>query len=153
MLGVTRFFFLRRLSWTMHSTLSQRQFPQGAPSTTSHRTLRARHDTQARAARRFVTLCGGSEPSSADARFFDLSLGRPLVEEALSAGSGEGDIDGEVAFTAESSRAACDDIVAACEVDAESKKKKWVNKKKGGSKKKWPLCMYPRLYMWMSQCT
>jgi fructose-bisphosphate aldolase class 1 len=101
------------------STLSQRQFPQGAPSTTSHRTLRARHDTQARAARRFVTLCGGSEPSSADARFFDLSLGRPLVEEALSAGSGDDEIDGEAAFTAESSRAASDDIVAACEFGGE----------------------------------
>lgn len=40
----------------MHSTSSQRQFPQGAPSTTSQRTLRALQDTQARAARRFVTL-------------------------------------------------------------------------------------------------
>lgn len=36
------------------STLSQRQFPHGLCSTTSHRTLRARHDTQARAARRLV---------------------------------------------------------------------------------------------------
>lgn len=126
------------------STLSQRQFPQGAPSTTSHRTLRARHDTQARAARRFVTLCGGSEPSSVDARFFDLSLGRPLVEEAWSAGSGEGDTDGEVAFTAESSRAASDDIVAACEVDGEGEKE--ILKENG-------LNVSIPGYMWMSQCT
>lgn len=46
----------RRLSWTMHSTLSHRQLLHGIPSTTSQRTLRARHDAQARAARRFVTL-------------------------------------------------------------------------------------------------
>jgi hypothetical protein len=35
----------------MHSTLSHLQLPQGAPSTTSHRTLRALQDTQALAAR------------------------------------------------------------------------------------------------------
>jgi hypothetical protein len=111
------------------STLSQRQFPQGAPSTTSHLTLRARHDTQARAARRFVTLCGGSVPSSGAARFFDLSPDRPSAVEALSVGSGDGEIDGEPAFAAESSaayssaNAASDDIVAACEVDGESKRR------------------------------
>jgi hypothetical protein len=38
----------------MHSTLSHLQFPQGLCSTTSQRTLRARHDTQALAARRLV---------------------------------------------------------------------------------------------------
>lgn len=48
--------FRRRLSWTTHSTLSQRQFPQGNCSTTSHRTLRALHDAHARGARRLVTL-------------------------------------------------------------------------------------------------
>lgn len=48
--------FRRRLSWTMQSTLSQRQFPQGNCSTTSHRTLRALHDAHARGARRLVTL-------------------------------------------------------------------------------------------------
>lgn len=55
--------FRRRLSWTTHSTLSHLQLPQGAPSTTSQRTLRARQDTQARAARRFVTLV---EPLGSD---------------------------------------------------------------------------------------
>lgn len=40
----------------MHSTPSQRQLPQGAPSTTSHLTFRARQETQARAARLFVDL-------------------------------------------------------------------------------------------------
>lgn len=66
----------------MHtSTLSQRQFPQGAPSTTSQRTLRARHDTQARAARRLVTLCGGASPPSPviDARFTPIVLSPALV--------------------------------------------------------------------------
>lgn len=48
--------FRRRLSWTMHSTLSHLQFPQGKCSTTSHRTLRALQDAHARGARRFVTL-------------------------------------------------------------------------------------------------
>lgn len=86
------------------STLSQRQFPQGAPSTTSQRTLRARHDTQARAARLFVTLCGGSAPSLGAARFLDLSSDRPSAVDALS-GSGDADSDGEPAFAAESSAA------------------------------------------------
>jgi hypothetical protein len=45
------------------STLSQRQLPHGAPSTTSHRTFRARHETQARAALRLVTFCGALESS------------------------------------------------------------------------------------------
>ena len=44
----------RRLSWTTHSTLSHLQLPQGAPSTTSHRTFLALHDTQALAARLLV---------------------------------------------------------------------------------------------------
>jgi hypothetical protein len=59
--------FRLRLSCTMHSTSSHRQLPQGAPSTTSQRTLRARHDTQARAARRLVTLPSVVET---DALFF-----------------------------------------------------------------------------------
>ncbi|KAK1655270.1 hypothetical protein BDP81DRAFT_1625 [Colletotrichum phormii] len=53
-------YFRRRLSWTTHSTLSHLQLPQGAPSTTSQRTLRARQLTQARAALRFVILVGGA---------------------------------------------------------------------------------------------
>jgi hypothetical protein len=52
------------------------------------------------------------------------------VEEALSAGSGEGEADGEVAFTAESSRASCDDIVASCKVDVERRKKGWIKKRR-----------------------
>lgn len=39
------------------STLSHLQLPQGLCSTTSQRTLRARHDTQALAARRLVFFC------------------------------------------------------------------------------------------------
>jgi hypothetical protein len=62
-------YFLRRLSWTTHSTLSHLQFPQGAPSTTSQRTLRALQDTQARAARLLVAL-GASAPSIAEADLF-----------------------------------------------------------------------------------
>ncbi len=80
------------------STLSHRQFPQGAPSTTSQRTLRARHETQARAARRLVTFCGASEllsPPGA-ALFLDLSVGsatdgdgdnEPLADESLDVSS------------------------------------------------------------------
>lgn len=49
----------RRLSCTMHSTLSHLQLPQGAPSTTSHRTLRALQDTQALAARLLVIFAFG----------------------------------------------------------------------------------------------
>lgn len=56
--------FRRRLSERMQATLSQRQFPHGAPSTTSHRTLRALQLTQARAARRFVILVAGSPLSA-----------------------------------------------------------------------------------------
>lgn len=52
--------FRRRLSWTTHSTLSHLQLPQGAPSTTSQRTLRALQLTHARAALRFVILAGGA---------------------------------------------------------------------------------------------
>uniref|UniRef100_A0A0D2YKG3 Uncharacterized protein n=1 Tax=Fusarium oxysporum (strain Fo5176) TaxID=660025 RepID=A0A0D2YKG3_FUSOF len=51
------------------STLSQRQFPQGVPSITSHRTFRARQATQARAARRLVAFCGCSELLEGEARF------------------------------------------------------------------------------------
>jgi hypothetical protein len=56
-------------TWKRTSTLSQRQFPQGAPSTTSHRTFRARQDTQARAARRFVIFSGCSESPEGEALF------------------------------------------------------------------------------------
>lgn len=66
--------FRRRLSCTMHSTLSHRQLPHGAPSTTSQRTLRARHETQARAARRLVIL-GAPLGSDSDAvRFLPVEL-------------------------------------------------------------------------------
>lgn len=64
------FFFLLRDSCTIHSTLSHLQFPHGAPSTTSHRTLRARHDTQALAARLLVTLAGPEASGLEEARFF-----------------------------------------------------------------------------------
>ena len=77
-------YFRRRLSWTTHSTSSHLQLPHGAPSTTSQRTLRARHDTQARAARRFVIL-----PSAAiDARF----LGDDDVSPT-DGGAGGGDME------------------------------------------------------------
>ena len=80
--------FRRRLSWTMHSTLSHLQFPQGAPSTTSHRTFRARHETQALAARLLVTLVGADESVVLPARFFggggfwDADLGGLIVVAA-----------------------------------------------------------------------
>lgn len=64
--------FRLRLSCTTHSTLSHLQFPQGAPSTTSHRTFRARHETQALAARLFVIFPGADE-SVAPARFFGVA--------------------------------------------------------------------------------
>ena len=54
----------------MHSTLSHLQFPQGAPSTTSHRTLRALQETQARAARRLVTLAAPFASVVEPDRFF-----------------------------------------------------------------------------------
>lgn len=77
-------YFRLRLSWTTHSTSSHRQLPQGAPSTTSQRTLRARHDTQARAARRFVTL-----PSEAtDVRFFG-----DAAVSVVDGGAGGGDME------------------------------------------------------------
>lgn len=66
------------------STLSQRQFPQGAPSTTSQRTLRARHETHARAALRFVTL---TTPPSAELRFLTDTLLSVLLR-----GGGEGEL-------------------------------------------------------------
>lgn len=68
----------------MHSTSSHLQLPQGAPSTTSQRTLRARHDTQARAARRFVTL----PSATTELRFF----GDDEVSVADD-GAGGGDIE------------------------------------------------------------
>lgn len=78
----------RSCSCKRTSTLSHRQFPHGAPSTTSQRTLRARQDTHARAARRLVTLCGGASPPSPamDARLTPTVLSPPLpvgVEPAL----------------------------------------------------------------------
>lgn len=66
------------------STLSQRQFPQGAPSTTSQRTLRARQETQARAARRLVTFVGCSESPDGEDLFLDFS---PVLV-AVDAGDG-----------------------------------------------------------------
>lgn len=51
----------------MQSTLSQRQFPHGNCSTTSHRTLRALQDAHARGARRLVTLLALSVLSFASA--------------------------------------------------------------------------------------
>jgi hypothetical protein len=51
------------------STLSQRQFPQGVPSITSHRTFRARQATQARAARRLVAFWGCSDMLEGETRF------------------------------------------------------------------------------------
>ena len=67
--GVKKTHFRLRLSCTTHSTLSHLQFPQGAPSTTSHRTFRARHETQALAARLFV-IFPGADGSVAPTRFF-----------------------------------------------------------------------------------
>lgn len=93
--------FRRRLSWTMQSTLSQRQFPQGNCSTTSHRTLRALQDAHARGARRFVTLLALSfasavEPcrflacaSAVDEGFFALAV-VSLTSVRLSAGPSPG---------------------------------------------------------------
>jgi hypothetical protein len=69
----------------MHSTSSHLQLPQGAPSTTSQRTLRARHDTQARAARRFVTL----PSATTEPRFF----GDDDEASAVDEGAGGGDMD------------------------------------------------------------
>jgi hypothetical protein len=98
------------------STLSHLQFPQGAPSTTSQRTLRARHETQARAARRFVTLRGASSSSAAVAsealRFLvGFVLSAPFIflvlllqELLLSEGAGEGESAMASARAGESSR-------------------------------------------------
>lgn len=70
------------------STLSQRQLPQGAPSTTSQRTLRARHETQALAALRFVTLAGCPDSVDVEGRFLESVL--PSAEWCE--GGGEGDM-------------------------------------------------------------
>lgn len=67
--GSSLTYFLLRDSCTTHSTLSHRQLPQGAPSTTSQRTLRARHDTQALAARLLVILAGVEDSELTDKRF------------------------------------------------------------------------------------
>lgn len=72
------------------STLSQRQLPQGAPSTTSQRTLRARHETQALAALRFVTLAGWPDSVDVEGRFLESTLVRPSPE--WWEGGGEGDM-------------------------------------------------------------
>lgn len=48
----------KKVIYIYTSTLSKRQLVHGDSSTTLQRTLRARHDTHARAARRFVTFCG-----------------------------------------------------------------------------------------------
>lgn len=75
----------------MHSTSSQRQLPQGAPSTTSQRTLRALHDTQARAARRFVTL-PSVDPGMRFLGEAAVSL-LAVVEVGAVAGAGVGDAE------------------------------------------------------------
>ena len=73
----------------MHSTSSHLQLPHGAPSTTSQRTLRARQDTQARAARRFVIL-----PSAVmDARFLGDAAVSLADVSVTDDGAGGGDID------------------------------------------------------------
>lgn len=72
------------------STLSQRQFPQGAPSTTSHRTFRARQETHARAARRLVILAGWSDSADGDALFFMLPLFLSVTTVFADVDAGEG---------------------------------------------------------------
>ena len=69
-------------SGKLTSTLSHLQFPHGAPSTTSHLTFLARHETHALAALRFVTFA--SEFESERFVLFDLSLSPPafLTDEA-----------------------------------------------------------------------
>lgn len=73
----------------MHSTLSHLQLLHGTPSTTSQRTLRARHEAQARAARRFVTLPSDVVEEAVCVRFFgdddDVGSG--------TAGAGAGDME------------------------------------------------------------
>lgn len=100
-------YFRRRLSWTIQSTLSQRQLPQGNCSTTSQRTLRALQDAHARGARRFVTLLALSlgsavEPdrffpcASAVVDFFAFAVVSVTSVELLSAGPSPGvDTDSE----------------------------------------------------------
>lgn len=63
------------------STLSQRQFPHGAPSTTSHLTFLALHETQALAARLLVTFASLLESERLVLPFLPLlSLSPPLIE-------------------------------------------------------------------------
>ena len=80
--------FRLRLSWTTHVTLSHLQLPQGAPSTTSHRTLRARHETQARAARRFVTFAAPLGSVAVAGRFLE-GVVSPSAVGVADAGGGE----------------------------------------------------------------
>lgn len=95
----------------MHSTLSHRQFPQGAPSTTSQRTFRALQETQARAARLLVIFWLPFESDVAELDFLlgddddDVSLAEPdgsSLEEgvgdaeargARAVGAGDGDME------------------------------------------------------------
>lgn len=74
----------RRLSWTMQSTLSQRQFPHGYCSTTSQRTLRALQEAQARAARRLVTLLFPPASDFESARLFDGESFEDLADKGAS---------------------------------------------------------------------
>src|SRR5437764_118199 len=86
----------------MHSTLSHLQFPHGEPSTTSHRTLRARQDTHARAALRLATFVAPWAPLD-DGLFFgftpfalvpgDMSLDLAVASPAASGVDGSGDRD------------------------------------------------------------
>lgn len=83
----SRTHFRLRLSWTMHSTLSHLQLLHGTPSTTSQRTLRARHEAQALAARRFVTLPSDVVDEAVCVRFFGDDVG------SGTAGAGAGDME------------------------------------------------------------
>ena len=67
-------YFLRRLSFTTHSTLSHLQFPHGKVSTTSQRTLRARQETHALAARRLVIFGGADTSADVELRFFEVPV-------------------------------------------------------------------------------
>ena len=101
-------YFRRRLSCTTHSTLSHLQLPHGAPSTTSQRTLRARHETQARAARRLVIL-GGPLGSDCEAlRFLPVVGDRP----AASGSTGDFMAAGVSALTEAASAVAAGDSAA-----------------------------------------
>ena len=85
-MGIRDAHFRLRLSWTMHSTLSHLQFPQGAPSTTSHRTLRALQETHARAARLLVILPAAFASVVESDRFF--CVGEFDFFEALASAAG-----------------------------------------------------------------